>query len=203
MSPHSPTSVGVIQRRWKELFVLAAWLVGAAGAFLTFPLELSYGTAQGATISGFTQMLVAIACGLTLIFVSRRSGTPQWKRSYFAICGACFAVFVVLVLGYVVLNFLWTCQLEGQLYVVGATQSAEFAKYLASPAALPGCTAHLGAFQGNTLDMYDRTELILRFVGLAATYMLGWALLAILVVLVGLGLGPSGRAPRTRVTAKP
>jgi hypothetical protein len=203
MSPHSPTSAGLIQRRWKELFVLAAWLVGATASFLTFPLELSHGTTQGPTISGFTQTLIAIACGLTLIFVSRRAGSPRWKRSYFAISVACFAVFVVVMLGYVVLYFLWTCTLGDQLYVIGATPSAEFAKYLASPAAQPGCTAHLAAFQGNTLDMYDRAELILRFVGLAATYMLAWALLAILVVLMGLGLGPSGRAPRTRAMAKP
>lgn len=187
MSPRKIDLVGA-KGWWQQLLIFAAWLIAAAGSFLTFPVELSYGTEQGATIAGFTQTLVAIACGLTLVAVNRSSARRRFRRRYLALCLGGFAIFIVLMLTYVFLQGSWICRLHDAQYVVGGLESRQFKDYLAGPLAQSTCEAHLQAFQGNTLAMYDRAGLILRFVLLAILYMAAWAQLAVVVVLLGFGL---------------
>ena len=185
-----------IKKTWQQLLLVAAWLVGVGGSFMTFSIELSYGAGHQSTIVGFTQILVAVVCALTLLAIKRGALVPKWRRHYLSVCVFGLVALAVLLLTHIMLGG-WTCSFGDKKYVIGSTPSLELQRYLASPSGTPDCAHQVRAFQGKTAVMYDKSELLFRFLVLALINMLSWTVLAVLVVLVGLGLGRE-RRPRTR-----
>jgi hypothetical protein len=175
-----------IKRVWEPLLGFAAWMAAGIGAFLTFPIELSSTSTMGSTIAGAAQAFVAAGYGVVLLTVRSRSKAARriWLRAAIAAVALLVGSFFL----YVLLQESWTCPYAlGVKLVIGEYPTDKLVSYLREAGDRATCIAVLD-FAGATTEMFHRTNLIVRFVLLAVTYMVAWISLAGVVVFIGAGL---------------
>ncbi|API51573.1 hypothetical protein BMW22_08025 [Rhizobium leguminosarum] len=180
------TTMAAIRKAWQPILGIAAWAVAGIGAFLTFPIDLSASSGNGAYIIGGTQAFVAIAFGLLSIAVV---GFGVIKPQTWLLYGVgLLAALVISFFGYLYLYASWTCDYaSGVRLVMGSQYSQALTNYLTQKNQALSCET-VRDFAGDTYRMFGSSQLIMRFVIISAAYMVTWLFLAASIVCVGAGL---------------
>lgn len=180
------TTMGSIQKAWQPILGIAAWAVAGIGAFLTFPIDLSASSGNGAYIIGGTQAFVAIAFGLlSIAIVVFGVIKPQ---TWLLFGAGLLVALIISFFCYLYLSASWTCDYaSGVRLVMGSQYSKALTDYLTQKNQTLSCET-IRDFAGDTYRMFGSSELIMRFVIISTVYMVTWLILAASIVCVGAGV---------------
>lgn len=153
---------------------VVSWLAAIITPAISFDVDLAISSEAGLQFRAYFQILSTILFLLAWKLLER---LPIWTLAILALCSA--LLFVTYSIG----KDYWSCvYMDGGRYIIGGALKAEAATYLATEKLLDApCLEQMSHFGGDGLRMWQREDIVTRFLVLFGTYSLAWLTLALLV----------------------
>ena len=164
-----------MKQRWTVAAATFAWIAAIVGPALTFDVSL---TAAGDTGRMFTAFFQIVATCVFLLAV------PRARKISTRTVWMLLAVAIVAFIGYALLREAWTCGYfdYGRLIVGTSLLNAARTFLVQRGMADSGCVEILSAYGGDSVRIWDRTELTIKFLALFALYCCSWLVLAFSII---------------------